>query len=265
MAFSVWLVGCAATRPPAVPTAPPDLRVATYNVNFGLAGDPETLAAVTATAADCVFVQEATAEWAARFRELRGEWPHQAHLDRPGAGGLAILSRFPFDASEVVESAVGWFPAWKVVVRTPHGPLQVLQVHLHPPIDDRYGWAAGAFTTSDDREQELIVALDVLAAGLPTAVVGDFNERSGRAVRVMERAGFEDVLPRFAPTPPTWTWELPVGRLSATLDHVFTGPEARAVGAAVLELGRSDHRPVVVDLALGPEPRDELRRERGAW
>jgi endonuclease/exonuclease/phosphatase (EEP) superfamily protein YafD len=239
------------SAPPAAEiSAPGDLRVASYNVNYGLAGDPETLDALIATNADVVFVQEANAAWADAFLDLRDRWPHQAIVDHGAAGGLAVLSRFPFDEGEVVPSAVGWFPAWKVTVDTPAGPLQALQVHLHPPFDDRWGWAAGPFTTSDERELELVAALEVLDGDVPTVVLGDFNERRGRAIRLMEDRGFEDVLPRFAPGEKTWSWDLPVGRLSGTLDHVFTGGGARAVGAAVRDEGRSDHRPIVVDVVL---------------
>jgi vancomycin resistance protein VanJ len=245
-----FLLALVAVPAEAIPSGPlvaasGDLRIATYNVNYGLAGDPATLAALVATGADVVFVQEATPEWAAVFAGLSA-YPYQRAVDHGGAGGLAILSRFPFDDVAVVPSPVGWFPAWCVIVHAPSGDLQALTLHLHPPFDDRFGFVLGPFTTGDERDDEMVAAMAALDPGLPTIVVGDFNERRGAAVRRLEDAGFEDAVHAWDPGR-TWRW--PVGPLTlhGTFDHVFVRGIA-AVGADVLEAGNSDHLPVAVEL-----------------
>src|SRR5689334_11689143 len=113
--LALVLAGCASGACPASQTATADtqtIALATYNVNFGLAGDPETLRALSAIDADVVLLQETNAEWERAIRAELGErYPYMA-FEAPGeypASGSAILARVPIEESERIESAVGWF------------------------------------------------------------------------------------------------------------------------------------------------------------
>src|SRR5688572_6407120 len=85
----------AVAAPPARP-ATDQLRVMSYNVNFGIAGDPSTIEAIAAVNADIVLLQETNAEWESAIVGRLGErYPHR-RFDPPTdwvAGGLGILSR----------------------------------------------------------------------------------------------------------------------------------------------------------------------------
>jgi endonuclease/exonuclease/phosphatase (EEP) superfamily protein YafD len=230
---------------PATPGAP-RLVVLTYNVNFGLDGEPATVAAIQRSGADVVFLQETTPGWERALRGLHAIYPHQAYHHDGGAGGMAVLSRLPFRQLEHLPSPVGWFAAWRVLVASPLGPLQVLQVHLRPPVSDRGSWVSGYFTTGSFRRGEIEHFARHLRPGLPTLVVGDFNEGDGgKAVRYLADRGLRSVLADAGSTETTWRWQTSLGQLSLRLDHICYSRELAPLRAQVLRQGRSDHLPVL--------------------
>lgn len=231
------------SRPAPVVLPPCDgVVVGSYNVNFGISGDADTLDAAAALDADILVIQELTPAWAEALADrFAPDLPHQLFLpDTRGAGGLAILSRWPVAQHAFVGSPVDWFPGWVLHVQTPHGPLQVLTVHLKPPVADTGGFVVGAFTTGDDRLAELQAYVDVLAPDMPTVVAGDFNERTGPAISLLEDLGYTQAIP----PGDTWRWPTPVLTLRNQLDHLFISPGLHARDGAVLDLGRSDHLPI---------------------
>jgi endonuclease/exonuclease/phosphatase (EEP) superfamily protein YafD len=231
-----------------------ELSVVSYNVNFGLAGDPQTLAAVLETEADVVLLQETTPEWEQILRaspQLDERWPHATFHHCCGAGGLAVLSRWPIDTFEVLEpppNPDAWFPAARAIVQTPAGLVELLDVHLRPPVKtaDR-GWLSALSTTPEVRLAEVEHHLPKLDAELPTIIAGDFNEGDGgRAVSRLAQAGFVDVLAVLGVRGTTWRW----GGLKARLDHVLVDEQFEPIEGEVLDVGRSDHRPVRVRVRL---------------
>ncbi|MCA9667960.1 MAG: endonuclease/exonuclease/phosphatase family protein [Myxococcales bacterium] len=81
-------------------------------------------------------------------------------------------------------------------------------------------------------------------------IAGDFNERSGAAVRLLERRGLQSGLPQFQPRATTWRWNVGSMQLRERLDHVFYDARALdALSVTVLRDGRSDHLPVLAVLA----------------
>jgi endonuclease/exonuclease/phosphatase (EEP) superfamily protein YafD len=230
---------------PATPGAP-ELVVLTYNVNFGLDGDPATVAAIRRSGADVVFLQETTPGWERELRALRAIYPRQAYRHDRGAGGLAVLSKLPFRQLEYLPSPAGWFAAWRVLVATPLGALQVLQVHLRPPVSDRGSWVSGYFTTGSFRRGEIDHFARSLRPGMPTLVVGDFNEGdAGKAVRYLADRGLRSVLADAGSADTTWRWQTSLGQISLRLDHICYSRELVPVRAQVLRDGRSDHLPVL--------------------
>lgn len=234
----------------------PVLRVMTYNVNFGLGGEADTLAAIGAPDADVVFLQETTPDWErAVRRELGATYRYQAWLHGPAAGGLAVLSKRPFEVKDVLENPAGWFPALRVVTQTPLGPVQALVVHLHPPVTEDGSWVRGYLSTGDVRRAEVAHWLGALEGGMPTLVVGDFNEgTSGPAVQHLEAKGLRTALPEFDPKAKTWRWPVGPFMLSAQLDHVTYSAELEPLEARVMQRGQSDHFPVVAEFIRASAP-----------
>ena len=169
-----------------------------------------------------------------------------------GAGGLAVLSRYPF-TGEVLASTGGWFPAWRLTVSSPIGPLQVLQLHLRPPVSDGGSWVQGYFTTRGFRRQEAERFAGPLDLTLPTLVVGDFNEKHQQAIGYFESRGLRSVLEQYQPSAITWRWDTSIGRITHRLDHILYSPRLLPLDARVVQAGRSDHLPVVAEFEAAPQ------------
>lgn len=220
------------------------MRVTTFNVNFGLGGELQTLEAIGEGDPDLILLQETTPQWEASIRNrYRDRYPFIAFRHCCGAGGLGVLSKVRLETAEYLEPTSGWFPALRVVLDGPLGRLQALSVHLHPPVSETGSVVSGYFTTSPIRKAELESFCSRLGRDV-TLVVGDFNEADGEAVRFLQDQGFRSALPEFAPGQETWRWPLPVGSLSSRLDHIFYGPGLEPLSVVVLEAGKSDHLPV---------------------
>lgn len=244
------LTTCA--HPSRVAHAPADgepvLRVMTYNINYGIPGDPPTLAAIRDADADLVLLQETTPEWEAALRsELSARYPYMSFHACCGAGGLGVLAKRAFEEKDYLEGpAGGWFPALRLIAQTPLGAVQVLSVHLRPPLSSTGSVVSGYLKTPAIREEEAATFLSALDRSLPTLVAGDFNENdSGRAVQLLAQRGLVSALPEFAPNQRTWRWATSVGEVSSQLDHIAYGPGLEPLDVRALEAGRSDHLPVV--------------------
>ncbi len=237
---------------PASPK-PPAWKVMSYNVNYANPDVPGTLDAIAAEDADVVLLQEIDRPWqdalARRFAKL---YPHQAfRLHRRNAGGLAVLSKLPISSEALVPTPPeGWFPAQRVVIAGPLGPVQMLNVHLRPARDGG-SWIRGFQTTPPHRLAQIKAFWQALAKDVPTLVAGDFNEDTyGTAVQFVEAQGLARV-PTTGKT--TWRYErIALGKvftlLAMDIDHVMLDRQLAATDARVLDAGASDHRPVVVTL-----------------
>jgi endonuclease/exonuclease/phosphatase family metal-dependent hydrolase len=128
---------------------------------------------------------------------------------------------------------------------TTNGPVQVLNVHLHPPVSDRGSWVSGYLTTGDDRVREMERFYAKRQKELPIIVAGDFNDDDQSAVvRWLEDRGLTDALPQFDPSSPTWQWYTSQGTLHRRMDHILYSPELHCGSAQVRHEGASDHFPV---------------------
>lgn len=234
-------------------TGQQELAVATYNVNFGIGGDQETLDAIANTHADVVLLQETNAAWEDAIRQrFSTQYPHIrfGHPDAMPAGGLAVLSRFPFDVTHVSPSDGGFFFAWRVLVQTPRGAVQMLNVHLRPQATEDGSFLVGHFTTGPLRRRELTAHLATMSNDAPTIVAGDFNEdESGAAVQLLTARGMASALREFAPRDTTWRWPVGPFTVRQRFDHiVYDTRRFECLHARATHEGRSDHVPVVARL-----------------
>ena len=90
-----FALACSA-GPPLRVAGPDAVRVLTYNVNWGMPGPAEALAAIRLADADVVMLQETTPNWEATLRrELADDYPEMHFRHAGAAGGQALLSRMP--------------------------------------------------------------------------------------------------------------------------------------------------------------------------
>jgi endonuclease/exonuclease/phosphatase family metal-dependent hydrolase len=220
------------------------VRVATYNVNYGRPGHVRTVAAIRALDADCLFLQETSPDWERALHALDHPVRRFRHW-RPGrAGGHALLSRAAVLEEEILDAPTGWFPAWRVVVAAPGGPLQVLAVHLRPWFSVGQGFHRSFLSTQLVRRLEIETHHARLDPKISTIILGDFNEADGSALRFLRERGYRQ-LDASAPTWRLWRWR-------RTFDHVFVGPGVAAYDVAVVDAGASDHLPLACGVRLNP-------------
>jgi endonuclease/exonuclease/phosphatase (EEP) superfamily protein YafD len=246
----VAFTGCAqATRTPRNPSPDvPHVKIMSYNVNYGLAGDASIIKVIQNADCDVVFLQETTPDWERVLRKAFGrKYAHIEFRHSRGAGGLGILSNVRFDPREMIDPPEGgWFPAWRVVLDSPLGKLQALNVHLRPQVSDSGSVVSGYFTTDTIRERQIGRYVEYLDQGLPTLIVGDFNEnRSGDAVARLLQKGYKSALPEFSPYQATWRWKTSLGTVTSQLDHIAYDRKLEPVSVWVLRAGASDHLPLV--------------------
>jgi endonuclease/exonuclease/phosphatase (EEP) superfamily protein YafD len=245
MAIAGGALGCSEAVPsPERPVSPGDFTLGTFNVYFPAADDVETAAAVGETAADVLLLQEISPRWREVLEQRYASiYPHRLYAPAGGAGGLAVLSRFPLRDEGLIAPAIK-HPAWLVGVHTPAGDLEVLNVHLRASKRPGQNLLAGLFGMSSDHEREIRAFLAACRLD-PEIIAGDFNEGPhGGAVEWLTQRGYVDVLETQHPGTPTF--RALGGLYKATLDHVLLRGAVSAVDAKVLRRGQSDHWPLVI-------------------
>lgn len=239
--------GCQTTRTATVPNTP-HLRVLTYNVNYGGARPDLAVEIIRISGAEIICLQETTPQWAHYLRQALGrEYRFMQFRDsqhRMG-GGLGFLAKVPAREVAYVPSETTWFDGWIMKFETAIGPVQVINVHLRPPISDSGSWVSGYFTTDDDRRLEMEKFFHARETQTPTLVLGDFNDgESSAVVRWLEGKNLRNALPQFDRYHPTWQWQTSVVTLKRRMDHIFYPPEFDCTAARVIRAGASDHFPV---------------------
>jgi endonuclease/exonuclease/phosphatase (EEP) superfamily protein YafD len=247
-ALVAWLTaagGCA--KAPLAATGP-EFRVATYNVNYGMPRALDAVAAIGETGADLVCLQETSPTWELLIRNrLSATYPHMMFKHQGAAGGQAVLSKVPFEEIAYEKPAAGWFYGWLVRAHTVLGDVQVLNVHLRPPLREDGGTSLGAyFSTRDTRRSEVESLYAQLDSSQSALVMGDFNEGdSGLAVGYLKDRGLTDALSEFDPRAHTWRWRVGLVTLTDRFDHILYSADLQCLHALVLDRGASDHLPVV--------------------
>lgn len=239
--------GCRTTRTATLPNGP-HLRVLTYNVNYGGARPDLAVEIIRNSGAEIVCLQETTPQWAQYLRQALGrDYRFMQFRDsqyRMG-GGLGFLAKVPAREVAYIPSETTWFDGWIMKFETALGPVQVINVHLRPPISDRGSWVSGYFTTDDDRQLEMEKFHARREPQTPTVILGDFNDGENSAVvRWLKGKGLSNALPQFDRYNPTWQWQTSVVTLKRRMDHIFYPPEFDCTAARVIPAGASDHFPV---------------------
>jgi endonuclease/exonuclease/phosphatase (EEP) superfamily protein YafD len=243
VALGAWVL------PPTVRTVPvtaaarraPHLRIASANLRFDNREHGPLLSELGRVRADIVVMEEVTPAWwhAIAASGLTASHPHVARAVRDDPGGMVVLSRLPLH-HVVVHRADGW-PIITATVATRGRRFQVMGVHLIAPLE--------TFARNQRAERAITAIARHLAR--PRVLVGDFNASPsnrwfGQLLGLGLRDAHQAVGRPFATTWPNGRHLVP----PLLLDHLFADPpivplrvrEGRGTG--------SDHRPIVVDLAL---------------
>jgi endonuclease/exonuclease/phosphatase (EEP) superfamily protein YafD len=225
----------------ATPVAQHTVTILSANVLFHNHSAKRLLEIVRDESPDVVLLEEYTAEWAAQVGELRAAYPHYLEGPQRSPWGIALFSRFDFDAIKRIP--VGYAEGIQAVVRTPNGPFTLIGVHLRSPATP----SAGAMRN---------LQLDALATRVsrltgPFAVVGDFNitPYSPYFEDWLARTGLTDTR-RGRTLSPSWPAQLPI--LGIPIDHCVVSRGVVIVRHRGLPAFGSDHYPILAELAFQP-------------
>lgn len=232
-------------------------RIASYNISdntdYPVTAPMETVKAIIKVNADIIFMQESIPAWSHYFdKHLANLYPYRYSKPYPHGGGLIILAKNPIKTIRYIHSHIGWFPAWYIEANTAIGPLQMINVHLTPPLvaPNQVGmFLRGVFSTPGVRKREMAYYASLLQPGKPAVIAGDFNEGDfGLAAKYLRNDGYVDGLPHFHITTNTWFLHISQLTFADRYDHIFYSPGLVATNVQVLKEGNSDHYPVYTDL-----------------
>jgi endonuclease/exonuclease/phosphatase (EEP) superfamily protein YafD len=230
----------------------------TYNVANGLAKPADLVAALRASFADVIGLEELAPDQAIAIeRDLRDLYPHQI-LHPLGIPGKGVISRFPIASAELVS----FYPDRPDLVVTLDGldaPIRVIVAHPPPPRFRKNGFHFDAQT-----RRQIDALVELATAGGPTILMGDFNapERH-RSLRQLAAAGLIDAF-RAAGEGGGLTLPMrlaryaykgnPLGKLRIPpmlrVDYIWHTPELTTLSAWVGDHAGSDHLPVLARLSL---------------
>ncbi|MEU3947471.1 endonuclease/exonuclease/phosphatase family protein [Streptomyces sp. NPDC029526] len=224
------------------PTGRPvaSVRVLTSNVEFGRGTGP-LVEAVRREKPDLVFVQECDPGCEARLeRDLADSHPHRSAVSGGGSEGSVILSRHPLRDADPLPGTMG-MPA---AVADVDGQAVRLQLaHPMPPLPGQ--------TELWQRELGRLREAAARDRTTPAVFAGDFNASQDHAAfrRILD-AGLSDAA-RLAGADRTPTWPArTMPAFGAQIDHVLVTEQFAAHRVRFLDLARTDHRAVLVDLTL---------------
>lgn len=233
----------ARTLPEGVDGAP-RLRLFSANVRFTNPDMGGIAAEIRAADPDVVALQEISPFNLSRLEAegVLADHPHQWVDARPDTYGTAILSRLPLEDTE--QWRAGGLPMARATVVMGGRRLRLYDVHTRAPFGP--GGAA-------DWERQLAALGEVAEReAAPLVLAGDFNATSShRSFRRLLGTGLRDAhVERGRRFVATWPLDMRPLPPLVHLDHVLVSDDI-----AVLDVregtGRgSDHRPVVVDLAV---------------
>jgi len=254
--FCLILAGCATAPKPNFSPAEPNLKVVTYNINWGCPQPAVVVDYLAESNADVICLQETHSQWEAILKySLSARYPYSAFKGSAGAGGIAIMSKYPLRDAILIEPNEGWFPALLATVQTPLGMVQILNVHLRPRLSNTGSVSVSAYLDAPDIHlKEISGFLTRADRDKPLIITGDFNENDDdKAIRWLIENGFNDTLRTFDTYTKTWVWNTSAGiSLKARLDHIIINKYLNCTGSAVAPVRASDHLPVFATIILQP-------------
>jgi endonuclease/exonuclease/phosphatase (EEP) superfamily protein YafD len=240
LAFLAWFIEPygRVDEPGGTPLA--ELRVLTSNVEFGR-GTASLVPAIRRHKPDIVFVEECEYTCQATLRrEFAAGYPYRQAVVAGGSKGSVVMSRLPLTGTTGVSGEMG-MPGAVADVRGHDVRLQL--AHPMPPLPDQLGlW-----------RRELGALRDFATADrtTPTVLAGDFNASQDHAAfrRILD-TGLRDTA-RLADQDRTPSWPSRTApAFGAQIDHVLVSEDFSANSARFLDLAGTDHRALLVDIAL---------------
>jgi endonuclease/exonuclease/phosphatase (EEP) superfamily protein YafD len=222
---------------PSSDPAGPRLRVLVVNLQYGNAEHAKVGRLVRAVDPDLVALTELTPAWSEGLDEALAPFPHRVLAPEEGAYGVGLYSRLPLSGARIEHVPSDGPPSATGVVLVHGRALDVVVTHVHTPF-------AG---TIHARQLEALAERRA-RLGDRLAICGDFNAVpwSEPVRELSEQADLGSVHGRFG-SDGSWPSSSP---LRLPIDNCLVSDGVAVVDASVGPDIGSDHRPLIVDLAL---------------
>lgn len=238
------------------------LRVATFNINCRNQHPDQICDAIKATKADVIFLQETTVGFE-RFLQskLNAAYPYfyaTGYHGRYAEERLAFLSRIPLREPIYSPPGKGFFGFLSATLPVGETTVKLINVHLTPFVIRSGSGIAGVLAeikaTEDKHAAEMEAIARTFDARQPVIIAGDFNSLSTFvAPNLLAKMGLVDSFAAVQTNPdthPTWRGTVDPAGLRLRLDYIFHTRGFQTVKSEVIELGGSDHFPVVSELKV---------------
>jgi endonuclease/exonuclease/phosphatase family metal-dependent hydrolase len=235
---TAWLT-LSAPRAPRSPARDGSITILVLNARAAPLDD--TLAFLRTHQADIAVLVEAPWNLFRSAPEEAGYQWRAALGPQSGPGVRAILSKSP---GEQLDAGLPDRAVFGAKVHLPQGPVAVVVAHPESPRSPAR-WREG----NRRARQAAEFASRLEAGGVPTLIAADFNSPpTGWRSRMLGRAGFRRARPLWPPggSYPEWA----PGAVRLAIDGVAVGREFSVSSWRILAAPGSDHRAVLVTLAL---------------
>jgi endonuclease/exonuclease/phosphatase (EEP) superfamily protein YafD len=225
----------------AAETSATPLRLLSINVHTDNRRSDQLIELVQRLSPDVLLLMEVDNRWMEEIAVLRTNYPTVIPEAREDNFGIALLSRVPLRNTRVEDLEGSEVPSITTEIQLPGRTLHLLGTHPVPPGKPDY---------AQERNRQLAAAGAWAGTHPGSAVIlGDLNTTPWSSYFTeLLRAG------RLVRSHPNWglfaTWKVSEPWFHLPLDHCLVSPE---IAITRLEVGPeigSDHRPLIVELAV---------------
>ncbi len=194
------------------------------------------------TKPDLICLQEVDVRWINGLAPFLKQWPYRLEVPQNDNFGLAFYSRLPLQSAQVVHFAVKRtsFSMPSIVARLEWAgqPLTLIVTHPLPP--EQSGVRNAQLLDLGHRRDQF---------GKRLIVSGDLNTSPWSPVfqTLLQQARLRDSQMSNGIQP---SWRVENWLIAIPIDHVLVSPEFKVIQRQIGPDFGSDHRPVIVDLAL---------------
>ncbi len=253
---------------PTSSSKPTTLRVASYNMNYGLTGkdDFATYVAIIRKARpEVLAIQEGNEDLYKYLQaQLAKDYPHQKYVPGQAACGLGWLSKSPLQhLTQLPKIEGGWFGTYLAEIDVNRQTFLLVDIHLMATVprgkQSPVEWMALMASTEAQRDKEVRHIHDAVAKRLgerplPVVMLGDFNSLPGlKAPTFLASKGYIDSAASVSDSPAaSWRYVWTDANWSMRIDYIFHNALLRATASGAVQDGPSDHCLIWSDLKLAP-------------
>jgi endonuclease/exonuclease/phosphatase (EEP) superfamily protein YafD len=219
----------------------PSLRVATINVNNPNQRHDLVREFIFESDPDVLLLIEVNSRWVGALQELHSLYPYRQLEPREGFFGIALYSKIPLIASEVIGFGEAGLPSIVAKIELAGRPLTLVGTHAHPPVSSTRAWLR-------NNHLEALAGYIGSLPG-PKLLLGDLNMTPWSAYfdGLLESSGLVDGSKGQGIKA---TWPVNSLLLGIPIDMCLVSRELLVKSYIVGRDIGSDHYPLVVDLGL---------------